>query len=178
MSNPHEIELYIDTTTHLFEEPELSVDSVYIGRSAGIDQLKDKLLDVYYLHNEQFRLSIHIHDRQGYSPHSIIEALRRCAKNRIDRNEIRIKITKREGRVYFLYALIFLVLIALILYILSILVPNITTSVVGIFITEVLIIAGWVVLWWPIENLAYDWRPLKHENDVYNIVLMAPIDIT
>jgi hypothetical protein len=57
------------------------------------------------------------------------------------------------------------------------LVALVFTGSVGAALREGLLIAGWVVIWRPVELLLYDWIPVRRERRVMQRLLAMPIDV-
>ncbi len=50
-------------------------------------------------------------------------------------------------------------------------------SPIGRFLSEGLILLGWVANWRPMEVLLYDWRPLKEQQRLFERLAKAPVSI-
>lgn len=53
-----------------------------------------------------------------------------------------------------------------------------TSSSVGHFIEEGLIIVGWVALWRPLEIFLYDWWPIKQQMKLYRRLAQAKVGVS
>ena len=54
---------------------------------------------------------------------------------------------------------------------------RVVAAPLGPFLEEGFVIAGWVVMWRPVEVLLYDWIPFRHERQLLTKLLAAPVDI-
>lgn len=53
-----------------------------------------------------------------------------------------------------------------------------SSSSVGHFIEEGLIIVGWVALWRPLEIFLYDWWPIEQQKKLYRRLAQAKVSVT
>lgn len=83
------------------------------------------------------------------------------------------RLRRRTGYIALLLAVILLVTLLSLAHFLS----GILVGAIGAGVREGLVIAGWVVMWRPVEVLIYDWIPASHELKNVSRLLQAPIDV-
>jgi hypothetical protein len=106
-------------------------------------------------------------------PGEIEVAFRAHFEYEIDRLERRQRRQRRIGQVALLLGGALLVA----LLSLAQLVALVFTGSIGAALREGLLIAGWVVIWRPVELLLYDWIPVCRERRVMQRLLAMPIDV-
>jgi hypothetical protein len=106
-------------------------------------------------------------------PGEIEAAFRAHFEYEIDRLERRQRRQRRIGQVALLLGGALLVA----LLSLAQLVALVFTGSIGAALREGLLIAGWVVIWRPVELLLYDWIPVRRERRVMQRLLAMPIDV-
>jgi hypothetical protein len=106
-------------------------------------------------------------------PGEVEHAVRSHFEDVLERLRRRSHLRRRTGQIALLIAVSLLVTLLSLAHLLS----GILTGAMGAALREGLVIAGWVVMWRPVEVLLYDWIPAWRERKVISRVLHAPIDI-
>jgi hypothetical protein len=175
--HPKTIEVSVRTPKDIFETPEYFSVNPHYGEESAIETIKKKIYLERRMPKSAYEFRILIDDLQGVPKDAVIEAVRTYCANRIPTNDLQIGIIRREGKQYFIFALGAILLGIGIFAALAFLFPSLQDSYLGKTVAGIFVVAAWVVLWDPIEELAYSWRPLKHENDVYRLLIGSSITI-
>ncbi|MCX5744724.1 MAG: hypothetical protein NT062_19730 [Proteobacteria bacterium] len=106
-------------------------------------------------------------------PGEIEEAVRAHFTDAIARIRRTRRLRRRTGQVAFLLAIVLVVALLSFSQFVATLVPG----TLGAGLKEGLVISSWVVMWRPVETIVYDWIPVRHERQVAEKLLAAPIDV-
>lgn len=106
-------------------------------------------------------------------PGEIEQAFRAHFEDVLGRMDRQSRTRRRTGHVTLAIAVVLLALLLSLAH----LVPGRLPGAFGIGLREGLVIAAWVVLWRPVENLIYDWIPLSNERRIVAGLLQARIDV-
>ncbi|MBA4163290.1 MAG: hypothetical protein C0510_01450 [Erythrobacter sp.] len=111
-----------------------------------------------------YRLVIHVAEPEdeGDGKETIAEAVRSYFAYRSDVQARRLRLLLREGRHALLMGLGFLALC----WGLGFLATETVPVPFGEFLSEGLLIIGWVANWRPAEIFLYDWRPMKRQREI------------
>ena len=144
-----------------FRERDLDPDLADYLLDAGEDLFtEDKLRVVFWL-------------EKPCPPIEIEEAFRAHFEYAIERGRRLRRRRRRTGQVSLTIGIVLVVaLIAL-----SQFVGNTIGGSLGAGLREGLVISCWVVMWRPIETLVYDWIPQRHERQVTEKLLTAPVEV-
>lgn len=133
------------------------------------EYLRDSAEDL--LHEDRIRLVFWLEKAGG--PGEIENAFRVHFEYEIQRLRRSRRRARRTGVISLGIAL---VLVGVFLF-LSQLVGSIVPGSLGTALKEGLVIAGWVVMWRPVEVLIYDWIPSRHERRIMSKLLAAELDV-
>jgi hypothetical protein len=144
-----------------FRQRDLDPDLADYLRDAGDDLLREKHLRIIFWLE------------RACQPGEIEEAFRAHFEYENERIARRGKQRRRTGQIALVLALVLLSgLLSL-----SRLVESTVPGFFGAVLKEGLVIAGWVVLWRPVEILLFDWIPERHQRLVVDKLLQAAIEV-
>jgi hypothetical protein len=164
METENNITLHLNDIRDLFIAPDFDPFDPHSTEFAGLEilaeYLKPRDLDqplkvTLYLPPEQITPDL---------PTKTREAVARYCQWRILKNGNEMKITRREGGRTLVYALI-ICAIVFALYIALVLL-NVSSTLLSI-IGPTLVIVCWVVVWWPVETLLFNWLPNWRDKHIY-----------
>lgn len=121
-----------------------------------------------------YRLVLHVAepDADRDSQETIAEAVRSYFAYRSQVQARRLRLLLREGRQALIMGLGFLALC----WGLGLLATRSLPEPFGEFLSEGLLIIGWVANWRPAETFLYDWRPMKRQRGVLDALASMDID--
>ena len=103
------------------------------------------------------------------------KALTRYCQRQIALNESEIAATRREGRRTLPYGLLVALVAGLVIVVLIALF-QLSSAFAGV-LSSIYVIIAWVSVWWPIENLLYDWIPDWHEKQIFVKIMGMDLEI-
>jgi hypothetical protein len=174
---PKTIEVSVRTPKEIFTTPEFALEDPHFGCDCAIETIKKKIYLEPRMTKAAYKFKIKIDDLQDIPQDAVVEAIRAYCSNRIPANSLQIDVVRRAGRQYLVFAIVATLIGIGIFAALAFLFPSLPDTYFGKTVAGILVIAAWVVLWDPIEDLAYSWRPIKYENDVYRLLANSSITI-
>jgi hypothetical protein len=119
-------------------------------------------------------LVILVPPRGAHEARTAIDALRRHAERSEEACRDRVREVLREGRWNLLIGMLFLIPMVLLARSVHLVLPSGTLAST---IEQGITILGWVALWRPMEQLLYDWRPLRRDAEHYARLAVLEVEV-
>ena len=169
MAEPISITLHLNDIRDFFVVPDYDPFDVHALDVSGIDYVVEHLRE----HGPQRPIKTTVYLPKAAITPDLVDktrqALTRYCQRQIARNEIDIQATRREGRRTLPYGLTVAIVLALVIIALATLL-SLPSSIVAV-LSSVYVIISWVSIWWPMENVLYNWLPNWHEKHVYQKIM-------
>jgi len=161
----NEIRVNINTVDELFSEPDDNPFSPTRRHQSGIDEASGKLRLMPL--SQKTRLVITLADEPAdqATKARLKEAVDWYCSVRIDENNQLARETRHQGRRDLVLGLILAAVVLVIAGLFFVLVPlpDVILGLFGAFI----ILTLWVIVWTPVDTLAYYWRPYARDARLY-----------
>jgi hypothetical protein len=175
MNEPNSITLHLTDIHDFFTAPDYDPFDVQRLDVSGIDYIVEHLRE----HESQQPIKTTLYLPKAAITLDLVDktrqALTRYCQRQIAQNESEIAATRREGRRTLPYALAVALILALVMIALINLL-NLSSPIVSI-LSSVYVIISWVSIWWPAENILYDWIPDWHEKRIYQKIMDMDLSI-
>jgi hypothetical protein len=161
-------DLYAQTEIDPFNQEEIYNTGIeYIYEELKKKSLREKVTTTIYLPKDSFDDSTH---------QTIKHSLKKYCNHMIERNNVDLINLRWEAIKAFQTGLLFL---AACLFLSAVFKQTtFLPSFLKIFLTEGLLIVGWVSMWHPIELSLYEWWPYKRENKIFKTIRDMELIIT
>lgn len=173
MSKTYTISLALDDLNQLFEEPDFTP---FIERKlykAGIDYIYDELKSLSLNQRTQATIFLPAAQLESDTLEKVRAAIHRYCAFEMNQNRLELSLLRWQGRKALKNGLIFLAICLIV----SATVESIDlgSEFLHRFISEGLIIVGWVSLWRPAEIFLFEWWPFYRDNQLMRHI--AEMDI-
>ena len=177
MQNKEEktINIRLNSIEVLFEEPDFNPFDPESRDRSGMDELMDQLRESYLKRPLKINLGLPPESEDSVKEKAVKIAIDRYCSVKIRGCEQEIYDVISQGKQDLLSALLFSLLLFLGAFFVTQL-SFLPEFIIYLIATGFGIIA-WVVLWPPLDNLLYEWKPCRHMQRKYKYIQSAELEI-
>jgi uncharacterized oligopeptide transporter (OPT) family protein len=139
--------------------------------SGNLDEVIEEAKNEIYL-NDLKNIHLNLAQRKiKMTKTRVVNMIGSYCANKIRSNNQKIQVMKKTGRKVLMFSLAISAALLGIGIGLSILFPHVSTAIAGL-----LTIVIWVIVWWPVELLVFDWREFAIDNKSYRVLAQITED--
>ena len=172
MKKTNEIVLDLQNLEQMFLRPE---SVFYPNRRLSPEAIEfiSETADIMHYHTP-ISLKVYLPYEAANGAHEIEVAVHQHFAYLRKKSKIKLKQTIKLGWKSLLISIIFL---SLLISLASFVAQYLPEGGPSIALREILVIIGWVALWRPADLLLYEWRPIKHEVNLFTRLEQCEVEI-
>ncbi len=170
-----DISVRLDRVEDLFASSERALFSDHATSSIpGIDTLVNQMRKPRMLRSRDRIVIVLAEPVEEGIAEQTAEALRRYCRAHLRQNANELTSMHREGLTGLQFGFLFL---GLSLILSSVFVKFVHPDWLSTFLSEGVLVVGWVGLWRPVDLLLFEWVPYRRDNRIYRHIMKMEVDI-